>query len=112
MAKKREDIIQDTSVSPDIILDTEFTDNTNKITEAQLNDVRENMSITLRFNRHKINHLKKLALQESIKTQENVLYTELVKRAIDKMYFKEEGSKSEKINKGRVCQKSTKNSRK
>ena len=90
MVGKKEDIIQDTSVSPDIILDTEFTDNTNKITEAQLNDVRENMSITLRFNRHKINHLKKLALQESIDTKENVLYTELVKRAIDNMYFKED----------------------
>jgi len=90
MVGKKEDIIQDTSVSPDIILDTEFTDNTNKITEAQLNDVRENMSITLRFNRHKINYLKKLALQESIDTKENVLYTELVKRAIDNMYFKED----------------------
>ena len=48
----------------------------------------EKTVITFRFEKNKINNLKRIALDESINTDKNVLYTELIKRAINEKYFK------------------------
>ena len=110
--KKRNDIILNTEADKDIIVDTTYLNGT---MEEKLNklrsDVQDNVSITLRFNRKKINELKKIALDQSIKTGRSVQYTDLIKMSIDKMYFKGNESAKE-TNKGRVCKKSTKSSRK
>ena len=110
---ERNDIILNTEADKDIIVDTTYLNGT---MEEKLNqirsDVQDNVSVTLRYNRKKINELKKIALDQSIKTGRSVQYTDLIKMSIDKMYFKEGENKSEKVNKGRVCKKSTKNSRK
>jgi len=85
--KTLESIIQDTSAPP-LILDT--SNNAPVTLEVMLNEQREkneNTNITFRIKKWKVNTLKKIALEESIKSNTTVLYTDLINRAIDKHFF-------------------------
>jgi hypothetical protein len=84
--KKNNDIIQDTTAPP-IILDTSETPVTiEKMLEAQ-RAINDKTNITFSIEKWKVNTLKKLALELSLQKSENVNYTDLIKEAIDKIYF-------------------------
>jgi len=81
------DIIQDTSAPP-IILDTSIDppETLEKMLEAQ-REIRDKINITFSMEQWKINTLKKIALEQSVKTSKNIAYTDLIKESIDKNYF-------------------------
>ena len=83
--KNRDSGILDTTPGP-MILDT------NMSIEAMLNTQRvedNNTNVTFSMKKWQVNILKKIALEESIRTDKTVLYTDLIKRAIAEIHFKE-----------------------
>lgn len=88
---KGNDIIQDTSAPP-ILLDTSESPVTiEKMLEAQ-RAVNDKTNITFSIEKWKVNTLKKIALELSIQESENINYTDLIKDAVDIIYFKEKKS--------------------
>ena len=49
----------------------------------------ENQTITFRYNKEKLNRLKRMAREQSLEEDRDIIYTELIKKAIDELYFKE-----------------------
>lgn len=89
---KKENIICDTSPPPMNPLDTSMT------IEGMLNEQRNEggkESVTISLERWKVNALRVEALKETMKTNGNVNYSDLIRRAIDEKYF----LKNEEINK-------------
>jgi hypothetical protein len=57
-----------------------------KMLEAQRN-TNDKTNITFSMEKWKVNTLKRMALDLSIKNSNNTFYTDLIKEAIDKIYF-------------------------
>jgi hypothetical protein len=52
-----------------------------------MNNIDNDLTITFRYNFDKIQKLKELAIEETRKTKKNFQYTDLMRKAIDKIYF-------------------------
>lgn len=87
--KKNNDLIQDTSAPP-ILLDMSNNEavTIEKMLEAQRN-TNDKTNITFSMEKWKVNTLKRMALDLSIKNSNNTSYTDLIKDAIDKIFFVE-----------------------
>ena len=96
--KREQSIIQDTSAPPMMIEDMSAPPLT---TEGQLNKQRnDNMPITFRLSSQKVNVLKNLAREISFKENKDIAYVDLIRDAIDEIYFndknKKKGNKSDR----------------
>jgi hypothetical protein len=86
--KKNNDLIQDTSAPPMVLDMSNEAVTIEKMLEAQRN-TNDKTNITFSIEKWKVNTLKKLALERSVKESKNITYTDLIKECIDKNYFVE-----------------------